>query len=124
MRIIILMAVFATSALLSYAQTNPAPAQASQTTIRSTSQEVLLDVVVRDKKGHLVKDLSAKDFEVTDDGEPQKLRSFRLVPGSEISPEPAGAAASGSVAPAGGKPASQLDPLRQVRIITLVFDRL
>jgi hypothetical protein len=85
----ILIALLGASALLSYAQPNPPPQQAPQTTIRSTSQEVLLDVVVRDKKGHLVKDLSAKDFEVTDDGEPQKLRSFRLVTGSEISPEPA-----------------------------------
>jgi VWFA-related protein len=118
-----LIAVLAASALLSYAQPNPAPQQASQTTIRSTSQEVLLDVVVRDKKGHLVKDLTAKNFEVTDDGEPQKLRSFRLVTGAEIVPEAAGVSGS-TAAPASAKPAARLDPLRQVRIITLVFDRL
>src|SRR5258708_1798404 len=116
----ILIIAFAATALLCSAQQNPAPAQAPPTTLRGTSQEVLLDLVVRDKKGHLVKNVAAKDFEVTDDGEPQKILSFRLVTASEGTPQ---AAASDSTAAAGGKSAA-LDPLRQVRIVTLVFDRL
>ncbi|MDP8980613.1 MAG: VWA domain-containing protein, partial [Acidobacteriota bacterium] len=123
MRFITLMAAFAISALPSFAQADRAAAPASQTIIRSTSQEVLLDVVVRDKKGHLVKDLSVKDFEVTDDGEPQKLRSFRLVTASEGAFETT-AAGSSATAGAAGKPSGAIDPLRQIRIITLVFDRL
>ncbi len=117
------MAALAISALPSFAQTDRPAAPASQTVIRSTSQEVLLDVVVRDKKGHLVKDLSAKDFEVTDDGELQKLRSFRLVTASEGAFETTAAGAS-ATAGAAGKPSGAIDPLRQIRIITLVFDRL
>jgi VWFA-related protein len=119
MRFILIIA-FAATALLCSAQQNPAPAQAPPTTLRGTSQEVLLDLVVRDKKGRLVKNVTAKDFEVTDDGELQKILSFRLVTASEGTPQ---AAASDSTTGGGGKPAT-LDPLRQVRIVTLVFDRL
>ena len=41
--------------------------------------EVLLDVVVRDKRNRFVKDLAAGDFEVSEDGVPQKVESFRLI---------------------------------------------
>ena len=43
------------------------------------TNEVVLDAIVKDKKGRLVKDLSAADFEVLEDGVPQEVRSFRLV---------------------------------------------
>ncbi len=40
---------------------------------------ILVDVVVRDRKGRPVTDLSALDFEVTEDGRPQKVDSFARV---------------------------------------------
>ncbi len=43
------------------------------------TNEVLLDAVVRDKKGHPVKDLQSSDFEVYEDGVRQDVKSFRLV---------------------------------------------
>src|SRR5260370_35169224 len=43
------------------------------------TNEVVLDAVVKDKKGHAVKDLTAPDFEVSEDGGPQEIRSFRLL---------------------------------------------
>src|SRR6516225_9862463 len=43
------------------------------------TNEVLLDAVVRDKKGHAVKDLQASDFEIYEDGVRQEVKSFRLV---------------------------------------------
>src|SRR4051794_37550602 len=43
------------------------------------TNEVVLDAVVKDKKGRAVKDLTAADFEVSEDGVPQEVRSFRLV---------------------------------------------
>ena len=45
-----------------------------QPTIKATSQEDLLDLVVRDKKGHLVNDLKAGEISVTDDGVEQTIR--------------------------------------------------
>jgi len=37
------------------------------------------------KHGHLVKDLKPGEITVTDDGEPQQIRSLRLRTGAEIS---------------------------------------
>ncbi len=70
----------------------------------------MLDVVVRDKKGKLVKDLKPEDFQVTDNGEKRTIKSFRLVEGSE------------AVSSSGGR--TQLDPLRQIRLVTLIFHGL
>jgi VWFA-related protein len=83
--------------------TPPSPAA----TLQSKSEEVLLDVVVRDKKSHLITDLKPEDFQVWDNGEAKKISAFRLVQGGE--------------AIAGGGSRTQLDPLQQVRLITMIF---
>ncbi|HVH69888.1 MAG TPA: VWA domain-containing protein, partial [Candidatus Dormibacteraeota bacterium] len=89
------------------AQEPAAQRSASQPTIRKSAEEVLLDVVVRDKKGRLINDLKPEDFQVSDNGQPEKITSFRLVQGGE--------------AVAQGGTRTTLDPLRQVRLITLIF---
>ncbi|HEY9282472.1 MAG TPA: hypothetical protein VIP46_03365, partial [Pyrinomonadaceae bacterium] len=61
------------------AQTPTPEPQGQDEIIRVNTKEVGLDVVVRDKKGHVVKDLKASDFEVFEDGERQQVQSFRLV---------------------------------------------
>src|SRR6267378_5811150 len=43
------------------------------------TNEVVLDAVVKDRKGRAVKDLTAADFHISEDGVPQEVRSFRLV---------------------------------------------
>ena len=50
------------------------------------TNEVLLDAVVRDKKGHVVKDLKASDFEIYEDGVRQDVKSFRLVTRADTAP--------------------------------------
>ena len=52
------------------AQQSPAPpaAQAPQA-IRATTELVLVNVVARDKKGNLVRDLNRQDFTVREDGQ-------------------------------------------------------
>src|ERR1044072_7089472 len=55
------------------------PAQDQDEVIRVRSNEVRLDVVVKDKKGRPIKDLKATDFEVLADGVAQKVESFRFV---------------------------------------------
>lgn len=92
-----------------------APAPQTNPTIQSASQEVLLDVVVRDKKGKSIRDLDAASFHVTDNGEPVAITHFRLV---DRSAEEGGAAKA-----AGGTPV-KLDALKQIRLVTLVFDQL
>ena len=58
----------------------PAPAQAQQPapppTYHISVQEVLLDVVVTDKAGHPIPGLTAADFAVTEEGQPQAIRSL------------------------------------------------
>ena len=86
----------------------PAPAPAQETpTIKVTTEEVILDLIVRDKKGKPVKDLTSEQVEVTDNGVKQKITGFRLVEGRE-------AVEKGTRIP--------LDAMKQIRLVTLVFE--
>jgi len=58
-------------------QPSPSPStQKPMTTIKVQAREVLLPVVVEDKHGALVTNLTAKDFTLTEDGRPQVIKSF------------------------------------------------
>src|SRR5215467_6222554 len=80
--------------------------------------EVLLDVVVKDKRGRSVTDLSAADFEVFEDGMKQPVESFRLItrnsagePGKANSAAPETASAPASATPSSpAKPVSASNP--------------
>src|ERR1051325_2361092 len=82
-----------------------ASAQLPPPQVRTTTEEVVLDVVVRDRKGKLIRALGPADFEVLDNGARQSVKSVRLVEGKE------------AISKAG---AATLDPLRQIRLVTLV----
>lgn len=91
----------------------PSPAQqpaASPPTIKTNVEEVVLDLVVRDKKGKPITDLKPEELLVADNGAKQTLTSFRLVHGSE--------------AIGGNGAAVKLDPMRQLRLVTLAFESL
>ena len=79
-------------------------------TVKTTVDEVLLDLIVRDKKGKPVTDLKTEDITVLDNDVKQTLTSFRLVSGSD------------AVASSGAH--TSLDPLRQIRVVTLAFDSM
>jgi VWFA-related protein len=57
----------------------PASAPAVAQTAGVTASRVAVDLVVRDKKGRLIRDLRASDLEVLEDGAPQEVLSVRLV---------------------------------------------
>ena len=58
-------------------QPSPPPStQQPNTTHKVQAREVLLPVVVEDKHGALVTNLTAKDFTLTEDGRPQVIKSF------------------------------------------------
>src|SRR5467141_3078972 len=90
--------------------------QATPPTVRSTAQEVVLDMVFRDKKGRTIRDIRPEEIHVFEDGVEQKLTSFRLVEGS--APSNTTSTASGS------SESLKLDPMRQLRLVTLVFEGL
>lgn len=92
----------------------PPTSQRSQATFDTQSTVVLLDVVVRDRKGRPVRDLRPEELQVFEDGQRRELTSFRLVEGQASEERVAPSAASGL----------QPDPSRQVSLVTMVFDKL
>jgi VWFA-related protein len=86
------------------------PAAQPTTTIKTSVDEVLLDLVVRDKKGKPITDLTPEELIVTDNGSKQTILSFRQVRGTEA------VSSTGAATP--------LDPFRQIRLVTLAFEHL
>ncbi len=88
------------------------------------STAVQLDVVVRDKKGNLVKDLGPEDFEVYEDGKPQAVTGFTFFDAGEAPKEAAESTQPQQSAPqapvAAGPNQRQANPA----VVTFVFDRL
>lgn len=101
--------------LAAQAQSKASSDQVPTTTIRSSAQEVVLDMVFRDKKGRTIHDLKPEEIHVMEEGVEQKLTSFKMVQGE--APKPL----SASVAESGAPP---LDPMREIRLVTLVFEGL
>jgi VWFA-related protein len=91
-------------------QAAPAAPPSQAPTVRTTVDEVVLDLIVRDKKGKPITDLKPDEITVLENGAKQNLTSFRLVQGSEAVSE------SGS--------RTTLDPLRQIRLVTLAFESM
>jgi VWFA-related protein len=126
------LALLAGSPLVSFAQQAPVarsqqtPAQAPQA-IRVATELVLVNVVARDKKRNLVRDLKREDFTVLEDGQKQQVSSFdfenidELALAGQTTPT-----ATGSEAPVLGaaplaKPQATIDA-RDRRLILLFFD--
>ena len=81
-RLVLCVSVSAGAFLLA-SEAHPSPQQVpnnqSQTSLpilQTTTRLVKMNVVVRDRKGEPVTDLTVDDFEVADDGHAQKIRSF------------------------------------------------
>jgi VWFA-related protein len=89
-------------------QAPPAPV------FRTGTTAVLLDIVVRDKRGRPVRDLRQDEIVVLEDGAPREVKSFRLIEGAP--------AEAGLTAPGSG--VAQPDPLRRITLVSLVFDHL
>jgi VWFA-related protein len=101
------------SVFLSTAAWGQTPPPAT-TTFRTYAQEVLLDLIVRDKRGRAVKDLKPEELEILENNTPRQLRSLRLVEGWNVTDQTA----------AGRAESQELDPLRQLRLVVLALDRL
>jgi VWFA-related protein len=67
-------------------QAPSAAGQAPTPTFRGGINFVRVDVLVSDKQGHEVADLKQTDFEVTEDGKPQTVETFKLVRLDESAP--------------------------------------
>src|ERR1051325_513229 len=99
-----------------------AASQQQEDVIRVRSNEVRLDVVVKDKKGRSIRDLKLTDFEGLEDGVPQKMEPVRFVtrattPGIPDSTDEKSAEVSSAATP---EPTRRSTPA----VTALVFDRL
>jgi VWFA-related protein len=103
------------------AQNQQQPRPVDQNIVRIGSEEVLLDIVARDKRGRPVNDLKAEEIEVYEDGVKQAPTSFRRIEKTSFT-----SAASPAATTPGAKPGvtATVDPLRQINLVTLVFERL
>ena len=108
------------------------PADQNQDRIVISKDEVLFDVVVRDKKGKLIKDLTLADFEVYEDGVKQNVDSFRFVSSTVAETAAAPSTTTDTNTPATttetketkAPPRTVTEEVAGVSAVALVFDRL
>ena len=86
---------------------------------RAGASAVVLDVVIRDKRGRPVRDVQPGEVTVLEDGVAREIRSFRLVERTAIPPGPE---LSRTAPKPGGE--NLPDALRYPTLVTLVFDHL
>jgi VWFA-related protein len=96
------------------------PAQRADRALSESVTAVLVDVVVRDKRGQPVRDLTAADFELLEDGVPQAIGSFTAFAPTSAPSTPAIAAAPPASGVAAPSPPVNAGPA----VTALVFDRL
>jgi VWFA-related protein len=90
--------------------------------IRTTTHEVLVDLVVRDKHHRLIRDLRPEEVEISEDGVPQRINAFRNIEGAEQLQTERRVAKNASAAPVQliDSPAT-VKSLRQVNFVAIVF---
>jgi VWFA-related protein len=129
-KIIALLAVglLANAVPVARSQSTPARQQPStpppQYRVRVTSELVLVNVVVRDKKGNLVRGLKKEDFTVAEDGKSQEISTFDFENVDELATAGTGEATVTAAAATAGLLHSSNAPLdaRDRRLILLFFD--
>jgi len=96
--------------------------KAPAVTFRTSVQEVVLDMVVRDSRGRQVKNLKPEDVAIYENGVRQTISSFRLVSGREVVAQEATEAKEAK----GPAPAvlSAANPLPAVNLVCFVFHNL
>jgi VWFA-related protein len=97
--------------------------------VRVSTNEIVLDAVVRDRKGRVVKDLKPTDFEVFEDGARQQVTSFHLVsrePNAPAAGGPSNVAAAADARPGGATPtpSARRPEVARLGAVAIVFDRL
>ena len=97
----------------------------SNVVIRSSTREVLLEVMVRDARGRFVPNLNPGQVEIYENGVMQQIRSFHLVKGSQVrsqDEQQAQAPAPSQLSNPG--PSPRLNPLRTINVVCLVMNDL
>lgn len=101
-------------------------AQAPEPSFRTTTSEVLLDLVVRDKHAQIIRDLRPDEIQVFEDGFPQKLRHFEFFDRRKGRQESPASTPSAGVARSTSAPASPMtvNELREMSVVSIVIANL
>lgn len=119
----ILIAPFSSNSIAQVATPTPPQDQQDERVV-VTSNEVILDAVIKDKKGRPVTDLADSDFEIYEDGVRQQIKSMRLVK-RETGASAAAQAEPGVTTTQTRRPTVAPDnSVAGVTATALVFDRL
>jgi len=100
-----------------------------QPILKTTTSEVMFDLVVRDKKARIVRDLKPEEIQVFEDGVPQTIRHFEFLDGrlpgageTTVAAVPETAPANAATAPAGATAAPlSVNTLRQASVVSVVI---
>ena len=101
-----------------------APAQQQPPTVRTGTAGVLVDVTVVDRDGRPVTDLTATDFEVSEDGKPQQIISATLMRNGVPARIGAGAVVPAASGAAAGAAPSAPPPSPTPTVTAIIFDSL
>ncbi len=92
--------------------------QAAVPNFQSKSQEVILDLVVRNKHGDAVRDLNQSDIQIYEDGRLQEIKSINLIDPSRPHDDSVPALLGDGKAPV------RRNGVGEMRFVSLIFDRL
>jgi VWFA-related protein len=122
LRIATLLAVATLAIVRAQVSAQSPPSQPEQPTFHIGVDAVRIDAVVTDSKGQIVTDLTADDFELKDDGRPQKvtLATFVPVASGPAAPAPSQsvvAAAPGATPPPVARPLARDEVQRSILVL-------
>ena len=100
-----------------------APPELRRDVFRVDTEVVLLDIVVRDKKGRTVRDLRREELDVYEDGVRQETGNFRFLD-SRATGEALEDAAERAPADAARPPVPRPGESRHLNLVTFLFDQL
>jgi VWFA-related protein len=112
---------------LAFLPSGPAPAQENEIpSIRTTTSEVLLDFVVRDRSSKIIRNLRPEEVTVYEDGVPQKLRHYEFFDGRTAENESTETAAAPASAPVVNAPVAPktVNELRDISMVSIVVANL
>ena len=117
------LTICVSNAFAQTAQPTATPVGGADDVVKITTKLVQIDVVVTDKKGTQVRDLTADDFELLQDGKRQKITGFSYV-GTDAANVTTTVKSAAKDAPktAAAVPPVRLKPGEAGRIITFVVD--
>ena len=107
-----------------FCQVAAPPQEPNRPVIHTTTREVLLDMVVRDKHRHPVTDLRPEEVQIYEDGVLQNVRVFRSIQGSEqleTERSAAGSQKAHALTQKSNDDPHPLNSMRQVNFVSIVF---